>query len=345
MAGGVGSRFWPFSRESFPKQFHDVLGTGSSLLQQTVERFDKICLKENIFVVTNKKYADLVKEQLPFITDDQLLLEPVGKNTAPCIAYASYKIYKTNSEANIIVAPSDHVILKEKVFEEKIQDAISFSDNGALVTLGIKPTRPDTGYGYIQYEKSDSLAQKVKRFTEKPNLELAKVFIANGDYVWNAGIFIWKASSIVHAFQSLLPDLHKIFSNINYYSGDEQNEIDKVYPTATEISIDYGIMEKATNVHVVLSDIGWSDLGTWKSLYEIQDKDNDDNVLDGNIKTYNTKDCIIKSPKNKLVVTNNIKGLIIAEYENVLMVCKKSDEQRVKQFVTDLKNKGDKDYY
>ena len=342
MAGGVGSRFWPFSRTGFPKQFHDVLGTGKSLLQQTVDRFKNICPLENIYIVTNASYNELVLEQLPFLNQDQVLLEVIGKNTAPCIAYAAYKIRTKNADANIVIAPSDHIILEELEYERRLNIAlIESAEKDVLVTLGIKPSRPDTGYGYIRFEEGGKEAHHVLNFTEKPQLEIAKAFVSSGEYVWNAGIFIFKASTIINAFEKFEPELAQEFAHgINkYYTPEEQEFVDAVYQKTKNISIDYAVMERAENVFVVLSDIGWSDLGTWKSLYEIKEKDEDNNVLDGNIVTYDTKDCIIKTPKERLVVTQGLEGYIVAEYDNVLMICKKDEEQKVKEFVTDLKEK------
>lgn len=338
MAGGVGSRFWPYSRKNFPKQFHDVLGTGKSLLQQTVSRFDGICPNENIFIVTNEAYKPLVMEQLPFLKEEQILLEKVGKNTAPCIAYAAYKIYSKNPDANIVTAPSDHIILKEEEYRSRLIIALEASEeDNKIVTLGITPNRPDTGYGYIRFEENEKLVHHVLNFTEKPKIEIAKAFVSSGEYVWNAGIFIFRASTIIQAFDKFEPEIVKHFSGIKYFSEEEQNQVDEVFINCKEISIDYAVMERAENVYVVLSDIGWSDLGTWKSLYEIQDKDDNQNVLDGNIRTYETKDCIIKTPKERLVVTQGLEGYIVAEYDNVLMICKKDDEQEVKKMVNELK--------
>lgn len=348
MAGGVGSRFWPYSRKNFPKQFHDVLGVGKSLLQLTVDRFDGICLPENVYVVTNAAYKELVKEQLPYLTDDQILLEPEGRNTAPCIAYASYKIHQQNPNASIVISPSDHVILKENVFQDKITTAIDVANNGdVLVTLGITPTRPDTGYGYIQFEKGSLSASKVKRFAEKPSLDLAKVFVSNGDYVWNAGIFIWTSKAILSAFDRFLPEMDSLFCSAEkvFYTEKEQAFINDNFSKCEEISIDYGIMEKADNVYVVMADMGWSDLGTWKSLYEVQDKDRNGNVVDGDVMLYNTSNSIIKTPKDKLVVVNGVKNLIVAEYDNVLLICNKDEEQKVKNFVTDVKKERSTDFY
>jgi mannose-1-phosphate guanylyltransferase len=338
MAGGVGTRFWPFSRQSFPKQFHDILGTGRTLIQQTADRFEGICPNENIFVVTSPEYYSIIKEQLPFLTDEQILLEPSRRNTAPCIAYACFKIAKKNPSANIVVAPADHIILKEEEFRKRINVALDYSiENDVLVTLGIKPTRPDTGYGYIQFDDSeDNEVKKVRTFTEKPNLELAEMFLASGDYVWNGGIFIWSLKSINAAFDLYLPEVADAFriAQKHFYTAKEKEVLDIAYPRCRSISIDNGIMEKAENVFVVLSDIGWSDLGTWKSVYENSEKDEVNNVIDAKAMLFGVEDCIIKTPKDKLVVINDLKGYIVAEFDGVLMICRKDDEQKVKEFVT-----------
>lgn len=348
MAGGIGSRFWPFSRVKNPKQFHDVLGTGKTLLQQTANRFSNVCPDENIFIVTNKDYVGLVKEQLPFLSDSQILAEPIGRNTAPCIGYACYKIYQKDPKANVVVAPSDHVIMKEHEFEERIKEALKeTSENDILITLGIKPSRPDTGYGYIQYHEDNKPGiKKVKTFTEKPVLELAKKFIESGDFVWNAGIFIWNVNSIIKSIRQFLPEMAETFEEGvgKYWTPVEDQFIAKAYSQCKNISIDYGIMEKADNVYVMLSDFGWSDLGTWKSLYDLMEKNGDSNVVQGNIMTYNTKNCIIKTPQEKLVVVHGLEDFIVAEYDNVLMICKKEDEQKVKDFVADAKTKKGEKY-
>lgn len=351
MAGGVGTRFWPFSRTSYPKQFHDVLGTGRTLLQQTADRFAGICPPENIFIVTSSLYKDLCQQQLPQLSDDQVLCEPVARNTAPCIAYACYKIAQKDPEANIVVAPADHIILKEDEFRRTIQTALSATkDQDILVTLGIQPSRPDTGYGYIQFIPAEeegtagqqSTINRVKTFTEKPHLELAQQFLESGEFVWNAGIFVWNVQAILRAFASCLPEVAEIFEEGKdaYYTAQEDAFIDKAYSLTKSISIDNGIMEKAKNVYVVLSDFGWSDLGTWKSLYEVSDKNEDYNVIDGHIMLYDTKNCIIKTPKDRLVVVNGLDGYIVAEYDNVLMICRKEEEQKVKNFVADAKERG-----
>ena len=348
MAGGIGSRFWPFSRTNYPKQFHDVLGIGKTLIQQTFERFKNVCPPENVYVVTNKLYKDLVKEQLPQLKDDQILCEPVGRNTAPCVAYAAYKINKINSEANLIVAPADHIILKEEAFERNILSAVeAASSQDILITLGIKPSRPDTGYGYIQFVDGKSTElKKVKTFTEKPILELAQKFLESGDFVWNAGIFVWSVKSIIKAFEKLLPDTAETFldGHGSYYTDKEEAFVSKAYALCKNISIDYGIMEKSDNVYVMLADIGWSDLGTWKSLFDVSNKDANNNVIDANILTYDTKDCIIKTPKDKLVVVQGLENYIVAEFNKVLLICKKDEEQRLREFVADTKSKKGPEY-
>lgn len=343
MAGGAGTRFWPFSRQNNPKQFHDVLNTGQSLLQQTANRFVDICPLENIYVVTSAEYEGLVKAQLPYLLDEQILLEPNRRNTAPCVAYACYKIASRDPKANVIVAPSDHIILKEDVFREKISIAVEAAKaEEVLLTLGIQPTRPDTGYGYIQYLAHNSMVKKVKTFTEKPQLDIAIKFLESGDFVWNAGIFIWNVQTIKKAFTTYLPEVAEIFEAglTDYYTPTEKEFIEKAYMLCKNISIDVGIMEKADNVYVVLSDLGWSDLGTWKSLYDISPKDSLQNVTDGHHILYDTNGCIIKTPKNKLVVIQGLEGYIVAENEGVLMICKIEDEQRVRDFVADAKQLG-----
>ena len=342
MAGGAGTRFWPFSRQSFPKQFHDILGTGRTLIQQTADRFEGVCPNENIYVVTSQEYYGITKEQLPFLSDEQILLEPSRRNTAPCIGYACYKIAKIDPEANIIVAPADHIILKEEEFKERVRIGLNYAlKNEVLVTLGITPTRPDTGYGYIHFDDTTiSEVKKVKTFTEKPQLELAEMFLASGDYVWNGGIFIWSFSSIKKAFTEFLPEMADAFgiAQEHFFTSKEKEALELAYPRCKAISIDNGVMEKASNVFVVLSDIGWSDLGTWKSVYENSEKDDFENVIDAQTILYKTSNCVIKMPKDKLVVINDLEGYIVAEYDNVLMICKKDDEQKVKQFVSDAEN-------
>lgn len=347
MAGGIGSRFWPMSTSNRPKQFHDVLGIGKSLLQITVERYLPICLEQNIFIVTNDKYKDLVKEQLPNFSDEQILLEPSRKNTAPCIAYASYKIHKANPDAKIIVAPSDHLILKTNEFQESLELALEAANEfGRLVTIGIKPSRPDTGYGYIQFEEGDTNVRQVKTFTEKPSLDIAQRFLESGDFYWNSGMFIWSSKTIIDAFEKYLPEIGKLFEDISefYFTEEESANIERIYPICKNISIDYGIMEKAQHVSVILADLGWSDLGTWGSLYTHIDHDDAKNAIVGkNVLTYDANDNMIKVSDDKLVVIQGLNDFIVVENENTLLICKKRDEQKIKQFVTDIKSKkGDK---
>lgn len=347
MAGGIGSRFWPMSRTEFPKQFIDILGTGQTLIQQTFDRLLNLAPKENIFVVTNEMYKSLVTEQLG-IDVNQVLCEPSRKNTAPCIAFANYKILQRNPDANIIVAPADHLILKEQKFIEVMETALKYTqENDALVTLGISPSRPDTGYGYIQFDdSSEDEIKKVKTFTEKPSLEIAKQFLESGDFSWNSGMFIWSLASINKSFALQMPDLDTLFQEQKekFDTDQEQEAIESIYSVCKSVSIDYGIMEKAENVHVISADIGWSDLGTWGSIYTHIDHDNNGNALIGkNIMMYDSEDCIVSMPKNKLVVLQGLKDYIVVESNDTLLVCKKEDEQKIKQFVTDIKiEKGEK---
>lgn len=348
MAGGIGSRFWPYSRNSYPKQFLDVLNTGKSLLQMTVERFKTICPPENIYIVTNKDYEGLVAEQLPELQPDQILSEPVRRNTAPCVAFAAYKIRRKNPDATMVVAPSDHAIFHETEFVRSIEKALNAAEQGnKLITLGIKPNRPETGYGYIQYiEDAGAEMKKVKTFTEKPQLELARKFIESGDFVWNAGIFIWRAKDIVTAFEKYLPEQAEIFEEGEevYYTPDEEPFIRKAYSQCKNISIDYGIMEKADNVYVLLADFGWSDLGSWNSLHEIHEKkDKDNNVIDGNVLIFDSKECMLKGDDDRLIVVQGLEGYLVAQCDDVTLICKKDDEQRFREYVSEVKSKkGDK---
>lgn len=352
MAGGIGSRFWPMSRTTTPKQFLDVLGTGETLIQQTVNRFRKICPIENIYIVTNDLYREMVKTQIPDLDYEQILCEPARRNTAPCIAYANHKIQTKNPNANIVVAPSDHIILKEDVFVDVIQSAlIASSENDWLITLGIQPSRPDTGYGYIQFDQNhtderDSRIHKVKTFTEKPKLELAKEFLESGDFLWNAGIFVWSLKSIQKAFEKQLPDVNTIFKEgKDFYNTERETMfIENAYSICKNISIDYGIMENADNVYVLSSDFGWSDLGTWGSLYAIRQKDEEGNTILGkNVMTYDTKNTMVNVKGNRLVVLQGLDDYIVVDDDNILLVCRKSDEQSIRQIVNDVKaTKGDK---
>lgn len=352
MAGGIGARFWPLSKTATPKQFIDIIGDGSTLIQKTYSRFEKICLPENIYVVTNIMYCDTVKAQLPALPEENIVLEAARRNTAPCIAYANYKIKKKNPNAVIVVAPSDHVIQKEDVFIEVIKSGMSIaaeSDN--LLTIGVRPSFPHTGYGYIQYEedmtyKTQNAVYKVKTFTEKPALEMARQFIECGDFLWNAGIFMWSLSTIEKAFEQFLPEINDLFKQgmVFYNTRDEKDFIHNIYQVCRNISIDYGIMEKARNVYVCAAEFGWSDLGTWGSLYDMRSKDENGNAIIGRqVKTYNTHRCIINMPKNKVAVIQGMEDYIIVDHDNVLLVCKKEDEQQIRQYVNDVQvDFGDK---
>ncbi len=352
MAGGVGSRFWPMSKTNHPKQFIDILGTGETLLQQTYRRFLASCPEKNIFVVTSEQYKDLVFEQLKTIPRDNVLLEPSRKNTAPCIAYASYKIQKLNPDALTVVAPSDHLITKEDTFTKALKSCFTKAQQeDCLVTLGIKPSRPDTGYGYIQFidspvKEKDTRMKKVKTFTEKPDHEMAKFFMQSGDFLWNSGIFVWSVKSIIHAFEQHEPEMANLFNEGRevYGTAKESDFIKNAYIVCKNISIDYAVMEKAKNVYVRSSVIGWSDLGTWGSLYEhIPQNEYKNAVVGKNVMLYDSKDCIVHVPKNKLVVLQGLEDYIVVEADNVLLVCKKQDEQQIRNFVNDVKvQKGEK---
>lgn len=352
MAGGVGSRFWPMSTTNHPKQFLDILGTGRTLLQQTFDRFKELCPLNNIYVVTNDIYEKLVIEQLPGLPKENILTEPARKNTAPCIAYASYKIHKLNPNALTVVAPSDHLITKEDTFVKAIKSCFAKAkEEECLVTLGIKPSRPDTGYGYIQFidspvKEKDKRIYKVKTFMEKPQLEQAKLFIETGEFLWNSGIFVWSTKSIIHAFEQLDPELANIFKEgqEHYNTPSEEDFIKRAYNICKNDSIDYSVMEKAKNVYVRSSIIGWSDLGTWGSLFTHIKHDKGNNALVGkNIMEYDCHNCIVHVPNDKLVVMQGLKDYIVVESEGVLMICKKQDEQQIRNFVNDVKvMKGDK---
>jgi len=342
MAGGVGSRFWPYSRNAKPKQFLDVLGTGKTLLQSTFERFLPICPAENIFVVTHEEHVALVEEQLPQLQPSQILGEPMRKNTAACIAYASYRIARHNKNAVIVVSPSDHLILKEAEFHEVIGKAAKEAEKqDQLITLGIQPTRPETGYGYIQYHTEGGFAKKVKTFTEKPELELAKTFIESGDFVWNSGIFIWGVQAIIDALHKFLPELAEVFEEVSpkMETPAEKEIIRETYAQCKNISIDYGVMEKATNVYMCLGNFAWSDLGSWGSIHEISEKDPDDNVVNANAMLYDVRNCIIKGSADRLIVAQGLDGFLVGEFENVFIVCEKDKEEQFRRFVNDVKTR------
>ncbi len=344
MAGGIGSRFWPSSRKKKPKQFLDILGLGKTLLQLTFERFTNVCPAENIFVVTNLEYKHLINEQLPQLTDHQILTEPSRNDTAPCITYAALKIQKINPKANFVVAPSDHIILKEEQFVNRIKEGLDFVEkNNALLTLGIQPHHPNTGYGYIHFDKeSPAPIYKVHQFTEKPDLENAKKFVASGDYLWNAGIFVWNVTTVLDAIKKYAPEVYNILNQgeAHWCTSQEQNFLNEYYPTTPSISIDYAIMEKATNIYTLPADIGWSDLGTWGSLHEQFDKDEHDNAISSPtpelVQTLNTSNCMLRATKDKLVVVKDLENYIVIEEDNVLLIYPKDKEQEIKQVSKEL---------
>lgn len=346
MGGGIGSRFWPFSRESYPKQFLDFFGTGRSLLQMTYDRFAKIIPEDNIYIVTNEAYSELIRQQLPQMKASQILLEPARRNTAPCIAYAAYHIQARNPNANIVVAPSDHLILKEDLFLEDVQMGLDFvRTHDALLTMGIRPSRPETGYGYIQScEIATEGFTKVKTFTEKPNLEMAKVFVQSGEFFWNSGLFLWNVNSILKAYEKYMPDITLRFNMglDKFNTPAERDFINEQYPYCRNISVDYGIMEKADNVYMLCVDFGWADVGTWGSLYDMAPKDDAGNVVLSNGETMlyeSAKNVIAVDNPDRLTVVQGINDCIIAESGNVLLICKMGNEQRIKQFVADAQMK------
>jgi mannose-1-phosphate guanylyltransferase len=349
IAGGIGSRFWPKSRVSFPKQFIDILNTGKTLIQFTFERFQQFVPKENIYIVTTIEYAGIVKDQLPDISKDNIVSEPCRKNTAPSIAYISFKILQKNPEATLIIAPSDHLILDNITFQQTCEKAIDFVENNdALVTLGIKPTYPNTGYGYIQHETEsvENNVYKVKTFTEKPNLELAKTFLLSGDFLWNAGIFIWKVSAIIEKFEIHQPEIYELFTadKERFNTSEEKEAIERIYPLCSSISIDYAIMEKADNVYVIPSSFGWSDLGTWASTYDNLEKDYLGNAIAGDkVMVIDSTQCMIAAPHEKLLVLQGLNDFIVIDTNDVLLICKKEKEQEIKEYIAEVKrNIGDK---
>jgi mannose-1-phosphate guanylyltransferase len=349
LAGGIGSRFWPQSRTSYPKQFLDILNTGKTLIQITFDRYAGFLPQENILIITVEEYVNIVKEQLPGIDPSNILAEPSRKNTAPCIAYIAFKLIQKNPEASMIIAPSDHLVLDNDEFEKVALKALEFSEHmKAFVTLGVKPTYPNTGYGYIQHDAmavADNIF-KVKTFTEKPNIELARTFIASGDFLWNAGIFIWQTENIIKAFEKYQPEMYEVFAAGQQYfnTPEEQNALARIYPLCTNISIDYAIMEKANNVYVIPSSFGWSDLGTWNSAYDNLQKDYLGNAVAGdNVMIIDATQCMVSAPHNKLVVLQGLDNFIIVDTEDALLICKKDKEQQIKEYVAEVKrNKGDK---
>jgi mannose-1-phosphate guanylyltransferase len=350
IAGGIGSRFWPKSRVGYPKQFLDILNTGKTLIQYTFERFEQFVPKENIFIVTSGEYAEIIKEQLPQMNEENIVTEPSRKNTAPCIAYISFKIWKNNKEATLIVAPADHLILDNVTFQQTCEKAIRFvAENDALVTLGIKPTYPNTGYGYIQHEAESAAdnVYKVRTFTEKPTLELAKTFLQSGDFMWNAGIFIWKASTIINRFERHQPEMHEIFSGEHEFfnTRQEKEAIERIYPLCSSISIDYAVMEKADNVYVIPSSFGWSDLGTWTSAYDNLEKDYLGNAIAGDkVMVVDSTQCMVSAPHNKLLVLQGLNDFIVIDTKDVLLICKKDKEQEIKEYVAEVKRSMGPEY-
>ena len=352
MAGGVGSRFWPLSRKERPKQFLDILGTGETLIQTTYRRFKNLCSEDHIYVVTSEENSEMVVSQLG-IDSSRVLAEPMRRNTAPCIAYGVFRIMTENPDAVIVVAPSDHLITRQKEFEEVMEEAFRFAfENDALLTLGIKPDRPETGYGYIQANADHQVngyrnLHKVKAFTEKPELEMARLFLESGDFYWNSGIFAWRASSILAAFERYLPDVYHIFSQgTGLFGGSEETDfINQAYARCSSISVDYGIMEKANNVFVICTDLGWSDLGTWSSLYQHTDHDKNDNaILESAAFTFNSEGNIISLPEGKIAVVQGLDDYIIVDTGDVLLIVARDQEQNIKLYLDQVKNRTGEKY-
>lgn len=345
MAGGLGGRFWPMSTLSCPKQFLDILGVGETMLQTTVKRFEQLCPRENIFVVTGLPYRDLVKQQIPYIADYQIICEPSRRNTAPCIAYAGVTIKGINPDANIIVSPSDHAIFNLDKFTDIIKEGLSVSEqHDWIITLGIAPTAPNTKYGYIQFDEAASLPNhdklhQVVTFTEKPPYDMAQQFIRSGDFLWNSGIFIWNIKTMERAFNTYLPEIYEAFRNVNMQT--PYSTIENIYSLLQSISIDYGVIEKASNVHVIISDFGWSDVETWASLYDTHHKNDDGNAISGsNVITYDVKNSVIHVPHNKKVVLQGLDNFIVAESDDVLMICNRNAEHRIFKFASDMEMKS-----
>ncbi len=340
MAGGVGSRFWPLSRQSKPKQFLDILGTGKSFLRGTFERFLPMVPIHNFLIVTNLQYKNLVLEQLPELSENQILCEPIGRSTAPCVAYATYSIAATDPSAKVIVTPADHFITGDNYFRDAVQESLDFIEyNDALVTIGIKPTRPETAYGYIQVSDIKSSVSRAKCFIEKPNVELAATFVENGEFVWNSGLFVGSVKSIIGAYQKCLPECHSLFSSILTLSDvdDSTKFINDIYSDLKSISVDFAIMERAENVFVKIGKFDWSDIGTWSSLLGHTDTDKDGNIAHGQSYLYNTENTIISTSSEKIVVASGLKDYIVVDTDDVLMICPRSDEHSIKNFTEDIK--------
>jgi mannose-1-phosphate guanylyltransferase len=349
MAGGIGSRFWPMSRTNFPKQFLDILGTGKTLIQQTFERYSNLVPKENIYIITAIEYVDIVKKQLAGIQDENILAEPSRKNTAPCIAYIAFKLLKKDPQALMIAASADNLIFQPDEFVKTSLNALEFVDHvNALVTIGIKPTHPNTGYGYIQYDTTEAAPgiHRVKTFTEKPNRELAETFISSGDFLWNAGIFTWKVKNVMAAIEKYVPEIYEVFAaeKDKLNTPEEAKAIEQIYPQCTNISIDFGVMEKANNVYVSPASFGWSDLGTWNSAWDNMEKDYFGNAVAGKkVMTIDVNNCMVHVPDNKLVLLQGLDEYIVVDTKDVLLICKKEKEQAIKEYVAEIKrNMGDK---
>jgi mannose-1-phosphate guanylyltransferase len=344
MAGGVGSRFWPLSRTCRPKQFLDILNTGKTFIRQTYERFLPLIPPENFLVVTHVNYRELVRQEIPELAEDQILLEPIGRNTAPCIGYASYKLKMKDPQASVVVTPSDHLVLNQHEFETVVGEGLDFAEQQhALVTIGIRPDRPDTGYGYIQIDTGDrrGTLNRVKTFTEKPTEDVAKMFVDSGEFFWNSGIFIWRVEDIVREFYLHLPELNQLFSSIlpAYNTTHEAEAIARIYPECRNISIDYGVMEKAEKVYVRCADFGWSDIGTWNALYRHLPRDDRGNAATGNVVLYDTHRTIVRTEAEKLAVVQGLDDFIVVNTEDVLMICRRDQEQNIRRFVEDLRQK------
>jgi mannose-1-phosphate guanylyltransferase len=349
MAGGIGSRFWPMSRTSMPKQFLDILNSGRTLIQSTYDRFAQFIPKENIYVVTSDQYEEIVARQLPELSRENILTEPSRKNTAPCVAYIAYKLNQLNPKSNLICAPADHLVRDVTSFIKASLEALDFTEkHKAILTMGIKPSHPNTGYGYIQYDQqgvTDNV-YKVKTFTEKPDIDLAKTFLASGDFLWNSGIFIWQTKNIIDAFEKFLPEMHELFdaAKDKFNTPQEITAIDTIYPQCVNISIDYGIIEKADNVYVIPSSFGWSDLGTWGSAYENLEKDYLDNAVAGNnVIVFDATKNIIHSDNKKLLLIQGLEDFIVVDTPDALLICKKEKEQEIKNYLSEIKkNSGEK---
>ena len=339
MAGGVGSRFWPLSTPEYPKQFIDILGCGRTLIQLTYDRFQGIVPNENVWVVTNAKYIDIVKEQLPSIPEENILAEPCARNTAPCIAWAGWKIRMKDSRANIVVTPSDAIVMNVGIFQNVIKEALGYTEhNNAIVTLGIRPNRPETGYGYVHMDQLEiGNIYKVWEFKEKPNQETAESYLADGNYLWNAGIFVWNVQTLVDGIRTYVPEIGNQMTILSTYfdTPEEQQKTEEIFPLCEKISIDYAVMEKHPRVYTIPSDFGWSDLGNWSSLHDKLQKDDNNNGAVGNIKLYECSNCVVHAEDAKKVVLQGLDGYIMSEKNGQILICKRSEEQRIRDFSTE----------